>query len=107
MKRQPKTLTDKFTKYVIFLNLVTNTKTSPEIIKEHVAYLRELDASGKLFMAGPFSDDKGGMIILNARDIKEAFKIASEDPFVKQGVRQFEVRKWHISCEENNHLGMG
>lgn len=48
-----------------------------------------------------------GMIIIKSESLEEAKKIAHSDPFVKSGVRTCEVRSWQLSCQQNNHLGMG
>ncbi len=47
------------------------------------------------------------MIIIKAFDFNEAKAIAESDPFVLSKVRTFEIRSWELSCEENNHMGMG
>jgi len=47
------------------------------------------------------------MIVLRAASFEEAKQIAADDPFVREGVRSFQVRSWELSCEENNHMGMG
>ena len=96
-----------FTRFVVFLSMIEGTKASEKIIRNHVCFLRELDKQGKLVMCGPFSDGKGGMLILKADSLEEAKRIALKDPFVLTGIRRFDVRGWELSCEENNHMGMG
>lgn len=61
--------------------------------------------AGKLVLCGPFTDHAGGMIILRVKDKSEARAIAAKDPFVRDGVRSFEVRTWEIGNAENNYLG--
>jgi len=96
-----------FTRYVILLDEISGVATSREAVHAHVQYLKALDKNGKLVMCGPFTDYKGGMVIIKAVDLAEAKQIAESDPFVKQGLRTSEVRSWELSCEENNHMGMG
>lgn len=100
-------MSSEFTRFVILLSTVEGTSTSEELIRAHVAFLRKLDAQGKLVMCGPFTNHKGGMIIIKAPSFEEAKQISEDDPFVRAGVRTVEVRSWELSCEENNHLGMG
>lgn len=95
------------TRFVILLNTVEGTSTTETLIRAHVEYLRKLDRDGRLVMCGPFTDFKGGMVIIQAKNLDEARSIANQDPFVIGGVRTFEIRTWELSCEENNHLGMG
>ena len=44
------------------------------------------------------------MVIIKAKNKEEAITIAEQDPFVKEGVRTFEVRTWLLAVEENNYL---
>ncbi|MBI2519505.1 MAG: hypothetical protein HYV97_03785 [Bdellovibrio sp.] len=100
------TIKDDFTRYVI---LLTRTKMpfSEPLIRQHVKYLRELELQGQLVLCGPFKDYSGGMVIIKAASLDEAHEIARHDPFVLEGAETFEIRTWLLSCEENNHLGMG
>ncbi|RRJ64250.1 hypothetical protein EHV15_15965 [Paenibacillus oralis] len=102
-----KSETSKFTKYVILLMLNPGKSLDEGLIRGHVAHLRELDRLGHLVMCGPFTDYKGGMIIIEADTIEQARQIAERDPFVESGAENYELRTWEISCEENRHLGMG
>ncbi len=45
--------------------------------------------------SGPFKDDLGGMIILEADDLTTAAEIVLEDPAVKSHVMTFELHAWH------------
>lgn len=98
---------DDFTRYVILLTPRPGTRSSESLIRAHIAHLRRLDAAGQLELCGPFADHTGGMVIVRANSMEEARAIAAADPFVAEGVEDFEVRLWQLSCEANNHLGMG
>ncbi len=98
--------TDNYKRFVILLSH-TGKPFTETVIRAHVQHLRQLDQEGKLILCGPFLDHKGGMVILKAMSHEEALAIAAQDPFVVQGFETCEVRTWQLSCEENNHLGMG
>jgi uncharacterized protein len=98
---------DDFTRYVILLTPRAGAALTDSLIRAHVAYLRQLDASGRLVLCGPFGDRPGGMVIIRAESLDEAGTIAAADPFVASGTEDFEVRPWHLSCEGNNHMGFG
>ena len=100
-------MSDEFTRYVITFQPVKTRGRDEALIRAHVKFLRELDRKGLLVMAGPFADGEGGMIILKADSQSAATRIALADPFVESGHRKFSVREWLLSCEENNHMGMG
>lgn len=98
---------DDFTRYVVLLSKAPGTERNEKLICRHVAYLKRLQRDCVLVSAGPFLDFDGGMLILKTSSLEDAKSLASEDPFVKEGARTFEIRTWKLSCEENNHLGMG
>lgn len=93
--------------FVILLTKLQNVSMTESIIREHVKFLRELDRANKLVLCGPFSDYDGGMIIIKTSSLEEANNIAMSDPFVINKVEKYEIRTWELSCEANNHMGMG
>jgi len=97
----------KFIRYVILLNEVANKTTTREVVRAHVQYLKTLDKKGQLVMCGPFTNYAGGMVIIKAGTLDEAKQTAENDPFVSEGFRTYEIRICELSCEENNHMGMG
>lgn len=90
-----------------FFIVESTAAASPEemqkILPRHLDYQREVEAAGKLFLAGPVSDASGnnmsggGMIIYRAASIEEARKIAEDDPMHKEGGREFTVRAWLVN----------
>ena len=100
-------MASEFTRFVILLDTIQGRTTSEHLIRAHIAFLRELHKEGKLVMCGPFTNYKGGMIIVKASNLDDAKQISENDPFVREGVRTPEVRVWELSCEDNNHMGMG
>jgi len=90
------------------LFVIESTPTaSPEEMQEtlpaHLAYQKEMEAAGKLFLAGPLSDPSGdqmnggGLIIYRASSMDEARKIAENDPMHREAKRSFTIRKWLIN----------
>lgn len=71
--------------------------------EEHIAYLHELDRSGRLAGAGPLlSEDEAfydghGLIILRADSAMHATDLANADPFHAHGLRSFTVTAWLLS----------
>lgn len=98
---------DDFIRYVVTLTPRPGAKLTPDLIRAHVAHLRQLDAAGRLVLCGPFGDGGGGMAIIRAASLEEATALAAADPFVLAGAEDFTVRVWHLSCEANNHMGYG
>jgi uncharacterized protein YciI len=98
--------------YVVFMNPVKAmhdpAETHPEVVRDHLAFHRDLEARGILFGAGPFRDkaagdwnasewDGSGMAIIRAKSRAEAEEIATADPMHKAGLRINEVRPWQMN----------
>ena len=96
-----------YLRFALCLETVPDRPADEPTIRRHVAWLRELEAAGRLVAGGPFIDRRGGLVIINAADEVDARRLAEADPFVESGCRTVSVRAWQLSCEENEHLGMG
>ena len=52
----------------------------------HLANLEPLNRQGRVFLAGPFTDLAGSLIIIEADSLDEARQIAQEDPYTVHGI---------------------
>ena len=52
----------------------------------HLASLEPLSRDGKVILAGPFTDQAGSLIIIEADSLEEARRIAREDPYTIHGI---------------------
>jgi uncharacterized protein YciI len=71
-------------------------------VDEHVAWLLELERDDVVFVSGPLLSGPGvgpgsGLTVLRADDEESARLIASGDPFVRAGLRTFEIHGWRIN----------
>jgi len=71
-------------------------------VKEHVAWLLELERADVLFLSGPLLSGPGvgpgsGATAIRAADEDAAQLIAAGDPFVVAGLRTFEVHRWRLN----------
>jgi uncharacterized protein YciI len=70
-------------------------------IPDHLRHLVAMEKSGVLVASGPFIE--GGqvglrsMMIIRAKDIAEARKIAQEETLHKLGLRRFTVEEWQLN----------
>jgi uncharacterized protein YciI len=85
MKRGPKWLAGK--------------SVAEQPLLEHGKYLKELMDKGSLQLAGPFSDDSGGFVILNAADDADARRITEHDPGVITQILEPEIRPIRIAFD--------
>ena len=70
----------------------------------HVAYMRQLQAEGALFAAGPFLDAEGGMAIVLAGDDAAARAILEADPAIETGVFTAVLRSWRPAFQTEQPL---
>jgi len=74
---------------------VEDTAVVMEIQRKHLVNIDSLYYAGKLVLAGPFGDKKGGGIfILNADSMEEAINLCESDPAIQAGRLIFEIRPW-------------
>jgi len=64
---------------------------------EHALFMDALFEAGTIVLAGPFADDSGTMIILNAENEEAARAILREDPWAQRDVLVIdETKEWTI-----------
>jgi len=64
---------------------------------EHAAFIDQLVAEGFILMGGPFVDEGGSMLIVNADDKNEVRDIFRNDPWITHGVLKLEsVKRWQV-----------
>ncbi|QDE39920.1 cytosolic protein [Luteibacter pinisoli] len=76
----------------------------PEFMN-HVGYMNEMQENGQTVLSGPFMKkagglngelEEGGMTIFKAADMEEATRIATDDPTVKSGMLNVEVKMFWV-----------
>jgi uncharacterized protein YciI len=71
-------------------------------VDDHIAWLLKLESDGTLFLSGPLTSGPdirpgAGLTVLRADSAARAAEIAAEDPFVRAGLRSFEVFGWRLN----------
>ncbi|MEU8301173.1 YciI family protein [Micromonospora sp. NPDC048909] len=62
----------------------------------HRSRLAALHRDGTVRMAGPFADDSGAMIVIDAPDRQSVDALIAADPyFTTPGVTIAQIRNWH------------
>ena len=80
-------------------NWIPGKSVSEQPLLKHGRYLQELMDKGALQLAGPFLDDSGGFILLNAANESEARRIIAHDPGVKEGILEADIRAVGIAFD--------
>ena len=84
-------------KYVLELRFDQDNERRLAVRPSHREYLRALLERGKLFMAGPWDDDSGAMIIYEAVDEAEVQAILAADPYTEAAVYSVvALREWRL-----------
>jgi len=88
-----------------FYAVLSQPSATPEKLKAllpaHLEYLIGLEKRGLIFASGPLSAGEGpptgaGLTVLRAANAAEARALADADPFVKNGLRRYELKEWTI-----------
>jgi uncharacterized protein YciI len=63
----------------------------------HLEYVTDLNARGKVVMAGPVGDGAGAMVIYDAPSEEEVRRLVDEDPYTTEGVAvDATLRPWNV-----------
>jgi len=89
--------------FLIFLKSIPGKSLNAEVVNLHAAHLGQLDADGKLVMAGPIPERAGGLIVLRVASLVEARAIADEDPLVRGAYQTYELGTWLMSNRQNGY----
>lgn len=85
---------------MLFAALIDYTDDTSKIAATrplHREYLKGLLDSGKLAVSGPFTDDKGGLLVYEAATKEDAEALIQNDPFTKAGVFvKYTIRPWRV-----------
>lgn len=68
------------------------------LLAEHLEYLIALEKEGRVFASGPLGPPASGngMTIVRAADEAEARAIAENEPFIRNGMRDFTIESWTV-----------
>ena len=67
-----------------------------KVVEAHRAYLGDLKKRGVLLASGPLEPRNGGALLLRlpGQDNAALFAVRDGDPFVKEGLAQYELLYW-------------
>ena len=88
--------------YIIFSEPTEKGGDRRKVFPRHIAYQLEIEKKGILFAAGPFVDARGrpqgpGMIVVRAKNMAAAKRIADADPFHRLGYRKYRIQAWQVN----------
>lgn len=92
-----------FELFIVETTPIATPEALQQTLPAHLAYQKQLEAKGALFLAGPTSDLTGelmqgaGLIIYRAASLEEADGFAKGDPMHSEKVRSYTIRKWLVN----------
>jgi uncharacterized protein YciI len=84
-------------KYFAAILHLENSEKNTALRPQHLAFLLDQEARGRIFARGPFSDGAGGLVIYQAESLEEARNVAESDPYVTGGARRLELHPWDMT----------
>ena len=66
--------------FVILQKQISSIELMNKYRPEHLKYLKNVNASGELIIAGKYKNGSGGLIIVNTDNYDRALEIAENDP---------------------------
>lgn len=77
--------------YLVLTQLLTTPEEASKHREGHIKHLASLKEKGKLEFGYRYTDGKGGFYVLNAPNIEEARKLADDDPYHSNKVREYTI----------------
>lgn len=75
------------------------------LLKTHIDFLKKLCTGGYLPICGPFTDNKGAVLVIKTDSLEHAEKMIKEDPFISQNYyKKFVIHEFMSAGDENNWL---
>lgn len=78
---------------------IVNKSTFDQWVPAHKAFVQSLIAQGRQAKSGYWGGLGGGMLLFQAADMAEAKAIVAQDPLIKHGCVEYELREWCIVVE--------
>jgi uncharacterized protein YciI len=90
-------------KFAAVIEYTPDTSKIAQLRPTHREYLMGLRQAGKAVMAGPFTDDSGGLLVYEAETQEEVEKMIQDDPFGQGGVFvSWTIRPWKLLWVNND-----
>ena len=82
-------------KIAAIVQYTTDASLIAKVRPLHRQYLNSVFEQGKLAISGPFTDDRGALMVYEAANPEEVEAIIAGDPFAQNGVfLSWELRPW-------------
>lgn len=84
-------------KFAALIDYTTDASKIAATRPAHREYLKTLFDSDRLVISGPFTDDRGGILVYEAKSAEDVEAMIRDDPFFKAGVFvSWNIRGWKV-----------
>ncbi|QQD84798.1 YciI family protein [Jeotgalicoccus sp. ATCC 8456] len=81
--------------FAVFISMKSEA-LSKQHRPEHLAFLETQRNAGNILINGRFTDGSGGLVIYRGEDESKIESLVNEDPYIKLGARNYEIREWDM-----------
>lgn len=83
--------------FAVVYTFADNEEVRLETRPKHREYLKDLLDAGNIALSGPFVDDSGALIVIEAESLAKVEEIVANDPYRAAGVVDNAlIREWNI-----------
>lgn len=73
---------------------------------QHATFMDRLFEEGRIILGGPFADSSRVLLVVEARDAKEASELFRDDPWVGHGILiHSEIIEWSVFLDSRSRAG--
>ena len=91
--------------FLVLLKEKSMERLDDKLLNEHIQHLHKLSKSKNLLLCGPFADDSGAMLIIQADSRMTVDFLIQSDPFVKNSYYgSYTITEFYKADESNNYL---
>lgn len=91
--------------FLVILNEKSNQRLDDKLLREHIEHLKSLTQKAHLLVCGPFSDDSGAMLVLQATDASTVEALIRADPFIQEKFYGgYSITEFYKADASNNYL---
>jgi len=91
--------------FLVILKEKSKKQLDKNLLHRHIEHLKQLTQSGHLLMCGPFADDSGAMLVLQANSHSDAENLIQADPFIEEAFYgDYSITEFYSANEANKYL---
>lgn len=91
--------------FLILLRYLRPLHEVDAVRPRHVEFLDRGFSEGHYVLAGRRIPPEGGVLVARGTDVEEARKLAEADPYVQQGIAEYELIQFHAGLTQPGLVG--